>query len=134
MPEFILVAFNPTLKVLPNVYDGQVLRIPNLDDIPSGATFQPPPSASNLIARARKAIDFRIKYKLGHGGKEPDYKSPTKDGYCDCSGFICGISRKTTIPFYLNNHGGWIYTDSMVDDINRSAGIFERLNYPNPDV
>ena len=63
---------------------------------------------------------------------KPELQLPTSDNYCDCSGFVCwilGISRKTTNSFY-EKYSGWIYTDSMVADINSQAGIFEKLTTP----
>ncbi|MND66456.1 hypothetical protein D3C80_578510 [compost metagenome] len=64
---------------------------------------------------------------------KPGAPLPASDSNeCDCSGFVCwvlGLSRKSDIPFY-KQHGGWIYTDSMVADVNSQSGIFEKITIP----
>ena len=132
IPVELLFAFNKEIKNLDHFYENQLIYIPNTDDIPNKSLQFQTKNANDLIIRARTAIDKGIRYRLGSGGMKPELQSPTSDNFCDCSGFVCwvlGISRKTTSSFY-EKFGGWIYTDSMVADINSSAGIFEKLNTP----
>ena len=49
----------------------------------------PQQSINSIIFNAKSAINQRIRYNLGSGGFDPKYKLPTKDGLCDCSGFVC---------------------------------------------
>ena len=120
---------NPNL-----IFIGQQLQIPNMEDVPDGATFTAPASTAELVTRARSVVNSNIAYKLGKGGTSPTLALPSDNGLCDCSGFVCwvlGLSRQTTIPYY-KNFGGWIYTDSMEADVNAAAGIFDRLARPEP--
>lgn len=120
---------NPNL-----IFIGQQLQIPNMEDVPDGATFTTPTPVSKLVTRARSVVNSNIAYKLGEGGNKPSLSLPTDNGLCDCSGFVCwvlGLSRQTKIPYY-KNFGGWIYTDSMEADVNATAGIFDRLLRPEP--
>lgn len=117
------------------LYVGQVLQVPNMQDIPSDAIFTTPTTGNKLIVRARGVVGIDIAYKLGSGGMNPKLAKPSSSGFCDCSGFICwvlGISRQTKIPFYTHNFGGWINTDAMEGDILSSTGIFDRLSVPEP--
>lgn len=41
---------------------------------------------SGAVAKARRSLNTKIKYKLGHGGNNPTDILPTRTGYCDCSG------------------------------------------------
>ncbi|WP_316851622.1 LysM peptidoglycan-binding domain-containing protein [Pedobacter agri] len=114
---------------------GQQLQVPNMQDIPSDATFVLPVHNSSLVQRARSVVNVDIAYKLGAGGMSPALVKPSSSGFCDCSGFICwvlGLSRQTKIPFYRHNFGGWINTDAMEGDILSTTGIFDRLTSPEP--
>jgi len=113
---------------------GLQLKIPNLQDVPEDALFASPTPIVELIKRAKSMVGGSIDYKLGKGGLSATSMSPSQNGYCDCSGFVCwvlGLSRQTTIPFY-KNLGGWIYTDSIEADMKSTAGIFDRLAEPAP--
>jgi murein DD-endopeptidase MepM/ murein hydrolase activator NlpD len=132
VPVSLILAFNKDIKNIDHIFVGQLIQIPNIEDVPENVEFTEPENPNNLIVRARSVVNVGIKYKLGSGGMDPSLKQPTSNKLCDCSGFVCwvfGISRKSTIPFY-KKFGGWIYTDSMVEDINSQAGIFEKLNIP----
>lgn len=132
LPVSAIMASNPQISSPDTIVAGQTIRILNIDDVPAAATFEVPGLPSLYVLRARSVVNCDIKYKLGSGGMDPEHQLPSKDKLCDCSGFVCwtyGLSRQTKIPFY-KQYGGWIYTDSMVEDINRSAGIFERLTVP----
>lgn len=134
IPSGILLAFNQPINGSQTIYPGQILKVPNLEDIPTSANLATGISADALIERARSAVSKGIRYKLGKGGVTPTAKLPDEAKKCDCSGFVCwilSISRKTDHPFY-KKYGGWIYTDSMEADINNEAGIFERLTVPIP--
>jgi len=130
LPENVLSAFNP--HVNGSLPGGTLIKIPNLEDIPKDAAFATGVTTDAIIKKAKSAINKGIRYKLGMGGTNPTAKLPDQNHLCDCSGFVCwalGLNRKTDIPFY-KKFGGWIFTDSMVADINSSAGIFEKLNTP----
>lgn len=134
LPVTSILATNPQIKDADHIFVGQILHIPNMQDVPPAPEFDTPTDSSLLILRARSVVNCKLKYKLGSGGMNPDLKLPSNDNFCDCSGFVCwvlGLSRKTSIPFY-KQFGGWIFTDSMVSDVNSSAGIFERLHSPQP--
>ncbi|AEV98862.1 peptidoglycan-binding protein [Niastella koreensis] len=130
LPENVLKAFNP--HVNGSLYTGDLIKVPNLEDIPADAAFLTGVTKDAIIKKAKSAINKGIRYKLGMGGTNPSAKLPDQHNQCDCSGFVCwalGLNRKTDIPFY-KKFGGWIFTDSMVADINSNAGIFEKLNTP----
>jgi len=132
LPVSAILAANPQIISPDNIATGQVIHLLNIDDLPAAATFEVPGLQSSFVLRARSVVNCDIKYKLGSGGMNPTDKLPSSDKLCDCSGFVCwvfGLSRQTKIPFY-KQYGGWIFTDSMVEDINRSTGIFERLTVP----
>ena len=128
----LIMPFNPEIKNQNHIYVNQIIKIPNLEDVPGEITINEILNASYFINRAKSAIGKGIKYKLGSGGMKPELILPTADKQCDCSGFICWvfkISRKTDIPFY-QKFGGWIFTDSMEADIKSMSGIFNRIETP----
>ena len=134
IPKQLILSFNPQITNPNRLYVNQVLYIPNIEDVPEKIQTVETTTAQKLIDRAKSAINKGIRYKLGQGGMNPSAELPTANKLCDCSGFVCwviGVSRKTDIPFY-KKHGGWIYTDSMVADINSNAGIFEKITTPEP--
>ena len=134
IPVELILAHNPTIKDPSQIRVKQEILIPNIDDVPILEFNFSTLNANDIIDRARSAVNAGIRYKLGSGGTNPNLKLPTSNKFCDCSGFVCWtmrISRKTDIPFY-RRFGGWIYTDSMVEDIKSNAGIFEKLNVPEP--
>lgn len=134
VPLPVLLAANKQIVNPDQLQIGQVINIPNMEDMPDNPQLVLPASVAELIARAREAIGQGIRYKLGSGGMNPNASLPAHDNKCDCSGFICwvlGLSRETNIPFY-KKYGGWIFTDSMVDDVNSNSGIFDRLALPEP--
>jgi hypothetical protein len=132
IPIELILAHNPTIKNVNQIYVNQQIYIPNIEDIPSHEFEFSTISSNDLVLKAKTAINKGIRYKLGSGGMNPNTVLPTTNKLCDCSGFVCwvlGISRKSDNPFYAK-FGGWIYTDSMVIDINSQAGLFEKLNTP----
>lgn len=132
LPLELILAHNPSIKNPSLIYEGQLLKIPNIEDVPVNKFEFNTRTSLEIVNKAKSVVGKGIRYKLGHGGIDEKYNLPTKDNLCDCSGFVCwvlGLSRKTEIPFY-KKHGGWIYTDSMVGDIYSQSGILERLNFP----
>lgn len=132
VPVAGILAINRYIKDADQISVGQVIQIPNMEDVPPDPVFIIPTKQSLLVLRARSVVNCKIQYQLGKGGMYPSDALPSKDQFCDCSGFVCwvlGLARKTSIPFY-RQFGGWIFTDSMVADIESTAGIFERLNRP----
>lgn len=134
IPITAILAINPLISNPDHLFVGQVLDIPNASDVPHDVLYKMPIGADNLVLRARSVVASPILYKLGSGGRFPSDALPSRDQYCDCSGFICwvlGLCRESDIPFY-RRFGGWIYTDSMVSDIESTAGIFQRVSKPEP--
>lgn len=134
IPMDLLLSFNKSILNPSKISTGQQIFIPNVDDVPVNNITVVTTESSDIITRAKTAINKGIRYKLGSGGMNPKTILPTTNKLCDCSGFVCwvlGLSRKTDIPFY-KQFGGWIFTDSMVADVNSQAGIFERITVPEP--
>lgn len=135
----VIICTNPELYLPYVLVEGQIIDLFNMSDVPqhsagsvSGDVDDLPLTNSAAIRKARSVINSRIVYKLGSGGMHPESTLPSNDGNCDCSGFLCwvlGFSRKTTAPFYAK-FGGWIFTDSIAEDIYSRLGIFERLQFP----
>jgi LysM repeat protein len=103
IPLELLLAFNKSIKNVDNIFIGQLIRIPNIDDVPANNISVNSLKISHLLARARSAVNKGIRYKLGFGGTNPTSPLPTADHLCDCSGFVCwvlGLARNTTLPFY----------------------------------
>ena len=85
---------------------------------------------TDLIAKARSACKLPIGYQLGHGGYHPNDATPSRDGLCDCSGFIAflvGRSRKPDDKFRW-----WLSTDSIHDDAIGAQVLFSRIPLPVP--
>jgi LysM repeat protein len=134
IPLSVLLATNSQIVNPDQLQIGQIINLPNMADVPLSPTLNSPSNVTSFISKARGAIGKGIRYKLGSGGMNPNARLPTADNEADCSGFICwvlGLSRQTSIPFY-KRYGGWIFTDSMVDDVNSTSGIFIRLVLPEP--
>jgi hypothetical protein len=132
MPVELLLAYNRSIKNPNQIFVGQQIYIPNIEDVPKSKFVFPTVDANDVIAKARSAINKGIRYKLGSGGMNPKLALPSSNKLCDCSAFVCwvlGISRKTEIPYY-SKFGGWIYTDSMVADVHSNVGIFEKISVP----
>lgn len=132
VPLKLILAHNPSIKNANRIFPGQFINIPNVEDVPNDEFAFSDTHATDVIARAKSAINKGIRYKLGSGGMKPKLALPSDNKLCDCSGFVCwvfGLSRQTDIPFY-KKFGGWIYTDAMVEDIKSTAGIFERIDTP----
>ena len=132
IPVELILAHNSSIKNPNQIFVGQQIFIPNLDDIPKPVFKFDTPTVNTIVDKARSVINKGIRYKLGSGGMNPKLILPTSNKLCDCSGFVCwvlSLSRQTEIPFY-KKFGGWIYTDSMVEDVNSSSGIFEKITVP----
>ena len=132
IPIDLILTFNKDIKDVNHITVGQIIQIPNIDDVPENNLQIETKNSNDIITRAKSSTNKGIRYKLGSGGMNPSLPLPTSNKLCDCSGFVCwvlGLSRETTIPFY-KKLGGWIYTDSMVSDINSPSGIFERITTP----
>ena len=68
----------------------------------------------DIVARALSAKGHDILYVLGHGGWHPEDALPTRDGGCDCSGFVAwclGVSRQCFDPAFP-----WYETTAIVHD------------------
>src|SRR5690606_34294777 len=83
-----------------------------------------------LVLRARSVVNGSLLYKLGSGGMFPNDEIPSRDRFCDCSGFVCWVlhlSRKTDIPFY-KQFGGWISENVMKKVIHCSLGNYNKFH------
>lgn len=43
---------------------------------------------ADAVARAISQVGKPIRYGLGHGGMHPEDDAPTRNGLCDCSGYV----------------------------------------------
>ena len=80
------------------------------------------------LDRAMTAVDKGITYQLGHGGFYPADPLPTRDGTCDCSGFVAwvlGLSRK---PKLLRPW--WLETSAIWRDATGKRRVFVALDRP----
>ncbi len=85
-------------------------------------------SAKARIERARSAIGLRTKYKLGSGGWHPEDIRPSRDGKCDCSGFISfviGLKRRQSFGRHK-----WISTSDIWRDAMDEEWLFMKIDEP----
>lgn len=115
-----------------------------------------PTKQSESVVRAMSMVGFRpekpssappdwkpmlIQYRLEagfNGGSDPFAPHPASWSFgrrtptCDCSGFVawcCGYSRyHEDFPLY----GGYVNTDSMLQDATGQKEWFEEVEYPEP--
>lgn len=89
-----------------------------------------PEVARTRVIRALEVCGRGIRYRLGHGGTHPRDEFPTRDGWCDCSGFIAwllGLNRmpKPGRPWWIETTN--IYRDAMS---GKAHSTFVRLSGP----
>lgn len=80
--------------------------------------------------RAKSAVDRGIRYKLGHGGFYPKDPLPSRDGYCDCSGFVAWVLQMSRRPKI--GRWWWIETTNVWNDATKSMRVFQRIGGPRP--
>ena len=85
---------------------------------------------SNLIDRARNAVGSAITYSLGHGGLHPADDLPSRDGMCDCSGYVAWLIGRDRRP--SPSWKWWLSTDSIHDDAIGPQHLFTRIAAPMP--
>jgi cell wall-associated NlpC family hydrolase len=103
-----------------------------------GTRIRPTTSAEAMV-RARSMIGKRIRYSLGAGGRDPWDNDPATEvagakasATCDCAGFVAwalGFDRKqpeSDFPLW----GGWINTDSAMEESKRTQTWFLRTQVP----
>lgn len=81
------------------------------------------------VSRARSACGRGIHYALGAGGMHPEDPLPSRNGLCDCSGFIAwALGRNRHDP---EMPGGWIETSAIVRDAlaMKGEGLFDALKW-----
>jgi hypothetical protein len=97
-----------------------------------------PITPHEAIMRALDTVALpRSRYKLGAGGKDPESKTPFTelDGVIgsDCVGFVLwclGVDRFQEKLF--STFGGWINTDSIMQDAAGKKEFFEFVSQPQP--
>lgn len=90
---------------------------------------------TDLLARARLALDRPARYRLGGGVDEPSFDSPL-DGQdsCDCSTFICwalGLKKFERGRTWLQAvNGGYFNTDGVWwDAVKTEMGLFNMIGW-----
>jgi hypothetical protein len=92
---------------------------------------------SGAVKRAREVDGIKpSRYKLGAGGRNPAAPTPftirDKILGSDCIGFVLwclGLDRfQKDFPHY----GGWINTDSAIQDAKTTKKFFTQVHYPEP--
>ena len=84
-------------------------------------------TAEQIVQRARSAAGRGIAYRLGAGGMHPADELPTRNGFCDCSGFVAwclGRDRHNSeMP------GGWVETSAIFRDAKliTGEGLFDEV-------
>lgn len=92
--------------------------------------------ANSRIIHARLAVGRGIRYRMGSGGFEPHDGLPTRNGFCDCSGFIAwsiGIDRfqgDKQKPW--SNSMPWIETSAIFRDAEGPERLFKEILEPVP--
>jgi hypothetical protein len=93
----------------------------------------------DVIARARSAVNQRVRYRLGKGGYDPasPYPAPLTWGvpkgkilpvrarWLDCSGFIAWVIGRSRKP--SKDWKWWLSTDSVWSDASGKQQLFDRL-------
>lgn len=87
-------------------------------------------AAQNRVARARSAVGKGIRYRLGAGGVDPNYPLPSRDGYCDCSGFVSWVIRQPRDK--SGRKPSSIHTDAIAKDATGAQAMFRRIARPVP--
>lgn len=89
-------------------------------------------TAQAVIERARRAMGHGCRYALGKGGMYPFADLPwgEHEAACDCSGFVAWclkVSRKTDVPWYVQQNGGWFETTAIARDAKSPFGFVEAI-------
>jgi len=87
---------------------------------------------ARALERARRALGSArgLRYKLGKGGFHPEDPTPSRDGFCDCSGFAAwclGLSRDQRGRFGL-----WISSEGIWSDGTGPRRLFTAVVQPFP--
>lgn len=86
-----------------------------------------------VVARARSAVGRNVRYELGAGGMNPQRDDPANLlNCCDCSGFAAwclGVKRKTDLPWYVEQNGGWLETSAIFRDCATPYGFFDGIEW-----
>lgn len=87
--------------------------------------------AQYRIARARSVVKKGILYHMGHGGLHPEDSKPSRDAYCDCTGFaawVLGMSRNLVATGKAHRYGmDWIETTLVYWNAHAKQPKAERL-------
>lgn len=92
--------------------------------------------ANRRLYRARSAVSRGIKYRLGSGGFEPQDSLPTRNGYCDCSGFISWVIEISRFQADKDKPWSkvlpWIETTAIYMDAVGTQRLFKQIPSPIP--
>lgn len=82
------------------------------------------------IERARSAIGHGIRYRLGQGGWYPNDPLPTRNGLCDCSGFVSWVLELGRAP--KMTRWWWLETTAIWKDVTGKQKVFQKIDKPEP--
>lgn len=92
--------------------------------------------ANQRLFRARSAVGKGIRYRLGSGGFKPHDILPTRNGYCDCSGYaswVLEISRyQADKDKAWSKSLPWIETTAIYNDATGPQRLFVHIPSPVP--
>ena len=92
-----------------------------------------PLAADVVVERARSAIGFATRYRLGAGGRNPRAKHPAVATECDCSGFAAwcvGVDRYLPNGAIPHLPGGeWFETSSLWRDARTPFGFVVEVDW-----
>jgi hypothetical protein len=92
--------------------------------------------ANYRILRARSAVGRGIKYRLGSGGFEPADGLPTRNGYCDCTGFASWVLELDRYQADKDKPWSraipWLETTAIYNDATGSQRLFKQIPAPVP--
>ena len=79
---------------------------------------------AQAVLRAQSTLGKSLAYKNGAGGMHPDDMMPTRDGHCDCSGFVMWALGRCRFDGAL-----WWDTSHIVDDAMGGHEHFARVKW-----
>ena len=88
------------------------------------------------VGRAFTSIGRGTRYRMGNGGFHPQDSVPTRNGFCDCSGWLAwvlGMSRyQGDKGKSFSNNFPWVETSAIYRDAKRDNYVFVEIPVPVP--